>query len=102
MKNEKDGYVYIPDDVDEEEIAAQRAIANYEDEQNYLKVHSLFSIERAEAAKAGIGLDELVNDECYAVRAEVAKQGYGLDKLINDPHPLVRAAARKKLNIHYY
>ena len=39
---------------------------------------------RLAVARAGYGLNKLVNDENADVRQAVAEQGYGLDKLIND------------------
>ena len=45
---------------------------------------------RAEIARHGFALDELVDDPDPAVRQIVAVKGYGLDTLINDPDPVVR------------
>lgn len=48
-------------------------------------------------AKAGYGLDLLINDESADVRAVVAWEGYGFDVLVNDESEYVRETAKRKL-----
>lgn len=45
---------------------------------------------RAAVADQGYGLDVLVNDKDFVVRSNVAEQGYGLDKLVKDNNYIVR------------
>lgn len=51
---------------------------------------------RAEAARHGVGLEVLVNDEHPLVRAAVAEQGYGLEKLVRDDEWIVKMAVAEQ------
>lgn len=52
--------------------------------------------DRLKAARAGVGLEELIDDKFWVVRSAVAEQGYGLERLVNDPHFGVRAEVAKQ------
>lgn len=66
----------------------------YTKEQLELMLHSNAWPDRWAVARAGYGLEQLVNDEEPHVRYAVAQQGYGLEQLMHDSDESVRDMAR--------
>ena len=71
-------------------------MADYTDKQLERMVYSKKWHRREAAAKAGFGLEILVDDEDPCVRAAVAEQGYGLGKLVHDDNWLVKIAVAEQ------